>query len=96
MIIYIDDIFIAKFNRFIINELKRVFNIKFRIINLKLYIYYLNIKITRDYQNRIITLIGNIESKLKNLSLSNALFVFEVALSFFRNIDFRVLSRIIY
>ena len=53
--IYVDDIFIAKFNRFFINEFKNVFNVKFRIINLKLYIYYLNIKIMRDYQNRIIT-----------------------------------------
>ena len=48
IIIYIDDIFIAKFNRFIINEFKSAFNVKFRIMNLKLYIYYLNIKIMRD------------------------------------------------
>ena len=49
IIIYIDDIFIIKFNRFIINEFKSAFNVKFRIINLKSYIYYLNIKIMRDY-----------------------------------------------
>ena len=40
--------------------------------------------------------IGNIESKLKNLSLSNALFVFKAVLNFFRNIAFRVLFRIMY
>ena len=33
MIIYIDDISIARVNRFIINELKGASNIKFRIIN---------------------------------------------------------------
>ena len=48
MIIYVDDIFIAKFNRFVINKFKSAFNVKFRIMNLKLYIYYLNIKIMRD------------------------------------------------
>ena len=48
MIIYVDDIFIAKFNRFVINKFKSAFNVKFRIMNLKSYIYYLNIKIMRD------------------------------------------------
>ena len=55
IIIYVNDIFIAGFNRLVINEFKNAFNVKFRIMNLKLCIYYLNIKIIRDYQNRIIT-----------------------------------------
>ena len=40
--------------------------------------------------------ICNVESKLKNLSLPDALFALEAALSFFRNIDFRVLSRVMH
>ena len=44
----INDLFMARLNRFIINEFKNAFKIKFKIINLNLYIYYLNIKITRD------------------------------------------------
>ena len=45
----------------------------------------------KDFKN-----IYNVESKLKNLSLPNALFASEIALSFFRNIDFRVLLRIMH
>ena len=48
IIIYINDLLIAGLNWFIINKFKNAFKIKFKIIDLVFYIYYLNIKITRD------------------------------------------------
>ena len=40
--------------------------------------------------------IGNIENRLENLNLSSTLFALEAALNQFRNLNFRVLPRVIY
>ena len=49
VIFYINNIQIIKFNKNNIKRIKKNLNIKFYIINIKLYIYYLNIIIKRDY-----------------------------------------------
>ena len=46
---YINNIFIINFNKINIKRIKNDFNIKFHISNLKLYIYYLNIIIKKNY-----------------------------------------------
>ena len=53
MILYINNIQIINFNKDNIKYIKKKFNIKFNIkfyiINIRLYIYYLNIIIKRNY-----------------------------------------------
>ena len=46
--LYINNIQIIDFNKNDIKYIKKKFNIKFYIINIKLYIYYLNIIIKKD------------------------------------------------
>ena len=56
MTLYIDDILIINRNKVIIKRIKDVLNVKFCILNLKSYVFYLNIIIKRDYYNNIIRL----------------------------------------
>ena len=65
------------------------FNIFISISNLKR-------RILELLKNRNFIFIGNIENRLENLSLSSILFASETILSQFRNLNFRVLSRVIY
>ena len=46
---YINNIFIINFNKINIKYIKNDFNFKFYILNLKLYIYYLNIIVKKNY-----------------------------------------------
>ena len=46
--LYINDIQIINFNKNDIKYIKKDFNVKFYIINIRLYIYYLNIIIKRN------------------------------------------------
>ena len=56
MTLYIDDVLIINRNKVIIKRIKDVLNVKFYILNLKSYVFYLNIIIKRDYYNNIIRL----------------------------------------
>ena len=56
IILYVDNILITNFDYKNIQYIKDILNEKFRIIDLKLYVFYLNIIITRDRINRIICL----------------------------------------
>ena len=53
---YIDDILIINRNKVVIKRIKNVLNVKFHILNLRLYIFYLNIIVKRNYRNNIIRL----------------------------------------
>ena len=53
---YIDDVLIINHNKIVIKRIKNVLNVKFHILNLKLYVFYLSIIIKRDYYNNIIHL----------------------------------------
>ena len=47
--LYINNILIINLNKINIKYIKKNLNVKFYISNLRLYIYYLNIIIKRDY-----------------------------------------------
>ena len=51
-----NDVLIIDFNKFDIQCIKSDFNVKFYISNLKLYIYYFDIIIKKDYRIEIIYL----------------------------------------
>ena len=53
---YVDDILIINRNKVIIKRIKDALNVKFHILNLRLYVFYLSIIIKRDYRNDIIRL----------------------------------------
>ena len=53
---YIDDILIINRNKIFIKRIKNALNVKFHILNLKLYIFYLNIIVKRNRYNDIIRL----------------------------------------
>ena len=53
---YINDILIINFNKFDIQYIKNNFNVKFYILNLRLYIYYFDIIVKKDYYIEIIYL----------------------------------------
>ena len=54
--LYVNNVLIIKFNYIDIQRIKKALNIKFYIIDLRSYIYYLKIIIIRNYINRIIRL----------------------------------------
>ena len=49
MTIYVNNILTINFNKIDIKHIKNNLNIKFHILNLRLYIYYLNIIIKKNY-----------------------------------------------
>ena len=56
IILYIDNILIIDYSKIAIQRVKNKLNIKFHILDLRLYIYYLSITIKRDYYSNIIYL----------------------------------------
>ena len=54
--LYINNLLIINYNKIIIQAIKTAFNVKFYILNLKLYIYYLDIIIKRNRRINIIYL----------------------------------------
>ena len=53
IVIYVDDIFLIEFNSMHIVVVKRVFNKRFKMIDLSSFQFYLNMSIKRDRSNRI-------------------------------------------
>ena len=53
IVIYVNDLLIAKFNKIDNQIIKIVFNKRFQIINLNFFVYYLDINIQRNRQQRI-------------------------------------------
>ena len=56
MTLYIDNILIIDYNKTAIQRVKNKLNIKFYILDLRLYIYYLSITIKRNHRSNIIRL----------------------------------------
>ena len=56
IVIYVDDIFLIKFNSAHIVVVKRTLNKRFKMINLNSLRFYLNMSIERDRSNRILFL----------------------------------------
>ena len=56
MTFYVDNVLIISYNKVVIKRIKDVLNVKFHILNLKLYVFYLNIIVKRDRYNDIIRL----------------------------------------
>ena len=54
--LYVDDILITNSNRTDIQRIKDALNVKFYMIDLRLYAYYLEMTVTRDRTNRTIRL----------------------------------------
>ena len=54
--LYINNILIIDYNKIAIQRVKNRLNIKFYILDLRLYIYYLNITIKRNRRSNIIRL----------------------------------------
>ena len=54
--LYVDNILIINYNKVVIKRIKDALNVKFHILNLRLYIFYLNIIVKRDRYNDIIRL----------------------------------------
>ena len=53
IVIYVNDLFIVKFNKINNQIIKIVFNKRFQIIDLNFFVYYLDINIQRNRQQRI-------------------------------------------
>ena len=53
IVIYVNDLFIAKFNKVDNRIIKIVFNKRFQMIDLNFFVYYLDISIQRNRQQRI-------------------------------------------
>ena len=53
---YVDDVLIIDRNKVIIKRIKNVLNVKFHMLDLKLYAFYLNIIVKKDRHNDIIRL----------------------------------------
>ena len=56
MAFYVDNVLIIDYNKIVIKRIKNALNVKFHILNLKLYIFYLNIIVKKDHYNDIIRL----------------------------------------
>ena len=56
MTFYIDDILIINRNKVVIKRIKDILNVKFHILNLKSYAFYLNMIIKKNRYNDIIRL----------------------------------------
>ena len=54
--LYVDNVLIIDFNRVDIQRIKDTLNVKFHIIDLRFYAYYLEITVIRDRINRTIRL----------------------------------------
>ena len=54
--LYVDDFLIINRNKTIIKRIKNALNVKFHILNLRLYVFHLNIIIKRNRYNDIIRL----------------------------------------
>ena len=53
---YVDDVLIIDRNKIVIKRIKNTLNVKFHILNLKSYVFYLNIIIKKNHRNDIIHL----------------------------------------
>ena len=53
---YVDNVLIINRNKVVIKRIKNALNVKFHILNLKLYVFYLNIIVKRNRYNNIIYL----------------------------------------
>ena len=53
---YVDDVLIIDYNKVIIKRIKNVLNVKFYILDLKLYVFYLSMIVKRNRYNDIIRL----------------------------------------
>ena len=80
MIIYVNNILIINFNKIDIKRIKNNFNIKFHILNLKLYIYYLNMIVKKKSSNRhySIKIIGLYYLFFKSFQLLKFYFDFDI------------------
>ena len=56
MTLYVDDVLIINRNKIVIKRIKNALNVKFHILNLRLYVFYLNIIVKRNRYNNIIRL----------------------------------------
>ena len=54
--LYVDNVLIINRNKVVIKRIKNALNVKFHILNLKLYVFYLNIIVKRNRYNDIICL----------------------------------------
>ena len=54
--LYVDNVLIINRNKVVIKRIKNALNVKFHILNLKSYVFYLNIIVKRDRYNNIIRL----------------------------------------
>ena len=73
VIIYVDDLFIFEFNRSKITILKQKLSKRFHMSNLKSIVYYLNLKMTRNRQRKIIRINQKIYFRkiMTNLNMSS-------------------------
>ena len=53
---YVDNVLIINYNKTVIKRIKNVLNVKFYILNLRLYVFYLSIIVKRNRRNDIIRL----------------------------------------
>ena len=53
---YVDNVLIINRNKVVIKCIKDVLNVKFYMLNLRLYVFYLNIIIKKNHHNEIIRL----------------------------------------
>ena len=56
MTLYVDNVLIINRNKVVIKRIKDALNVKFHILNLKLYAFYLSIIIKKNHHNNIIRL----------------------------------------
>ena len=54
--LYVDNVLIINHNKIIIKRIKDVLNVKFHMLNLRLYVFYLNMIVKRNRYNDIIRL----------------------------------------
>ena len=54
--LYVDNVLITNRNKVVIKRIKNALNVKFHMLNLKLYVFYLNIIVKRNRYNDIIYL----------------------------------------
>ena len=56
MTLYVDNILIINRNKIVIKRIKDVLNVKFHMLDLRLYAFYLSIIVKKDRRNNIIHL----------------------------------------
>ena len=56
MTLYVDNVLIINRNKIVIKRIKNVLNVKFYMLDLKLYVFYLSIIVKRNRYNNIIRL----------------------------------------